>query len=1143
MGCVVTMTAPPAVNNQTSPTSTAPASSAAGMPPPLRSDWVSEYPPPRSLPLDQEALRIFEHAYAIGLKVEPLDDPAITFSTLMLALLEGRDETSQWFARLASTLGPIPDLVFSEKNTDRTTVQSLVPNPGKPEPVRLAADKHLLTSSARGVLETAEGWAQRVGGSDIGVRHLVASYVLNPPPQHRRQLANWQYQNAKWRKAFFEWVATRYTAEQWLDASQRPAPAAPAHAFEQQEVKGESLAFPGDPHTLTVLTTAAAYHANRKDQWLRLRTVFHALVDTARHDTSMATTIRPLLDAVDAAGSEYQRALAEYRAEQGPAKPPVPFTALDISPRVLNTLETARELEVATQTVNDAEPLVGLLHLAGALVARRGGADETRVPMGLKLPELRIALIDYAAAAGESTEVWREALGEEEDVQCGRPLELNSDEPEAVVRLDEEWTSDPLGIRRDVRTFAALLASERLEPPLSIGLFGPWGSGKTTFLKRLRREVEGLAQEAQQAVAAGHSTPYVRNVVHVDFNAWHFAESALTSSLVDTILRELRQHIQDDKVMDGKAWWQQKLDELETAQRRTEAAEAVQRAVQSKVNEAETALTVKRAAAAQAVTSFQAVLQRIWTATTAALQGSDVVKDSGVIEAVGDTVKSAEELRERLATLRARPARLLGDLGWKKALGFAALVLIVPPFVAWLTSRILRGTEATQVLSFITASLAVIGTWARAATGAVSKVDKAIAQVAQAYETRIANDPDVREAQKGLDAAQASAATAAAGLDAARAALACAQVEAANATLPAQILRLASSRIDDQTYNKELTTLSLARADLEKLSRILRDQRSVAPVAPPSVAEALAVDRVILYIDDLDRCKPQDVVRVLQLVHMLLAFELFVVVVAVDARWVSESLKQSYHWLADGDGVQHDGAGDGAGHPQSQMGHLSPQDYLEKIFQIAFWLEPMTVSQAAGYLASLVGDSGDSGRPPVGSATAPETASGAPPAEVHIASIELDYMRYLAAYVGTSPRRVKRFVNAYRLIKAGMSDSQLGTFITQRAADDGGQRSGPYQLVIGLLVIGTGAPSSSAQILTELAECHPGLPMETVVERLRSREHPDWTMAAQVIEALARSQKAKNVAELRGWAQKVRRFLLNGGQDSPAGGVKVLQAV
>ncbi len=450
-------------------------------------------------------------------------------------------------------------------------------------------------------------------------------------------------------------------------------------------------------------------------------------------------------------------------------------------------------------------------------------------------------------------------------------------------------------------------------------------------------------------------------------------------------------------------------------------------------------------------------------------------------------------------------------------------------------------------MSFVTATLSVIGVWARAATGAVSKVDKAVAEVAHEYETRIATDPAVQKAQKTLDAAQAGAATAAAGLAAARAALARARAEAANATLPAQMLQLASSRIDDRTYNKELTTLSLARTDLEKLSRILRDQRSSSTVADagatagPEVAagaQPRLVDRVILYIDDLDRCKPDDVVRVLQLVHMLLAFELFVVVVAVDARWVSESLKQSFKWLADADGTKHDGAGDRAARP-SEMAHLSPQDYLEKIFQIAFWLEPMTVSQAAGYMASLVGDPGDSNPPVVGSRTSQGTPSETAPAEVEIAQIELDYMRYLAAYVGTSPRRVKRFVNAYRLIKAGMSDSQLSTFVTERAADDGGQRSGPYQLVIGLLVIGTGAPSSSSQILTELADCHPGLSMDKVVEGLRSRAHPDWTMAAQVIEALTRSQKAKNVAELRGWAQKVRRFLLTGGQYRQVGGVKV----
>jgi hypothetical protein len=147
---------------------------------------------------------------------------------------------------------------------------------------------------------------------------------------------------------------------------------------------------------------------------------------------------------------------------------------------------------------------------------------------------------------------------------------------------------------------------------------------------------------------------------------------------------------------------------------------------------------------------------------------------------------------------------------------------------------------------------------------------------------------------------------------------------------------------------------------------------------------------------------------------------------------------------------------------------------------------------------------------------------------IEIAGIELDYMRALAAYVGPSPRRVKRLVNAYPVIKTRMSDAQLSTFLTDRATDDGDLRSGPYQIVIGLLVIGTGAPSSSAQILREMAEWDPRDGLDKVVEKFRSRNHADWTMAAQVIETVMQTQKAKDVSELRGWARKVGRFLLNG---------------
>ena len=60
------------------------------------------------------------------------------------------------------------------------------------------------------------------------------------------------------------------------------------------------------------------------------------------------------------------------------------------------------------------------------------------------------------------------------------------------------------------------------------------------------------------------------------------------------------------------------------------------------------------------------------------------------------------------------------------------------------------------------------------------------------------------------------------------------------------------------------------------------------------------IDRIVLYIDDLDRCPPDRVVEVLEAVHLLLAGELFVVVVAVDPRWMLRAIRYHYRDLFTG---------------------------------------------------------------------------------------------------------------------------------------------------------------------------------------------------------------------------------------------------
>ena len=104
------------------------------------------------------------------------------------------------------------------------------------------------------------------------------------------------------------------------------------------------------------------------------------------------------------------------------------------------------------------------------------------------------------------------------------------------------------------------------------------------------------------------------------------------------------------------------------------------------------------------------------------------------------------------------------------------------------------------------------------------------------------------------------------------------------------------------------------------------------------------IDRIVLYIDDLDRCPPTRVVEVLEAVHLLLAGRLFVVVVAVDPRWLLRSIAAHYAELFQGEHL-----------PAAETWIDGPAQYLEKIFQIVLTLPPLEEGGYRRLIDSLVG--------------------------------------------------------------------------------------------------------------------------------------------------------------------------------------------
>ncbi|MCP4423982.1 MAG: hypothetical protein GY803_05790, partial [Chloroflexi bacterium] len=101
---------------------------------------------------------------------------------------------------------------------------------------------------------------------------------------------------------------------------------------------------------------------------------------------------------------------------------------------------------------------------------------------------------------------------------------------------NNDWTDQPIGKidddRLDFDEYSQILTeiARTAGTPLTIGIFGPWGSGKTSLMQLTAEALEGK-YKAPPAVW---------------FNAWHYdKEEALWRALVVRVLAELRPDVPD----------------------------------------------------------------------------------------------------------------------------------------------------------------------------------------------------------------------------------------------------------------------------------------------------------------------------------------------------------------------------------------------------------------------------------------------------------------------------------------------------------------------------------------------------------------------------------------------------------------------
>lgn len=231
------------------------------------------------------------------------------------------------------------------------------------------------------------------------------------------------------------------------------------------------------------------------------------------------------------------------------------------------------------------------------------------------------------------------------------------------------------------------------------------------------------------------------------------------------------------------------------------------------------------------------------------------------------------------------------------------------------------------------------------------------------------------------------------------------------------LLDFVNARLDEAYYEKQLGLMHQVRRDLDELTEGL----VVYPHDPHAQAKRELFPRgparVVLFVDDLDRCPPQRVVEVLEATQLLVKTSLFVVVLALDVRYITRALEKAYSGIL------------------TRRGDPSGLDYIEKIVQIPYQMRPIQTSALPRYLGAQmrlaapppvrvtpIEPSGETPPPDDEAKDAPPP----PPAPVArrlttevitFTQAQFELVQSYCRHINLTPRAAKRLTNVYKLLK------------------------------------------------------------------------------------------------------------------------------
>lgn len=649
---------------------------------------------------------------------------------------------------------------------------------------------------------------------------------------------------------------------------------------------------------------------------------------------------------------------------------------------------------------------------------------------------------------------------------------VNNYIPYYLTEGDHKATEDQLDFEADIDSLATVICLKSVKPPLAIGLFGNWGSGKSFFMEKLQERIE--------KISASSFDGYMKNIVSVRFNSWHYSDANLWASMILQIFESMNAWAA--KTQTGTAAVQEIYKKLNVTRAQIEETElkiAASIAEQETIKSKQKALEAKLAAERKTLS--------LWTANEL---GQLIFADPQIRNELADIKKEFqnEELDENIIQLRGQ-LRTVDGVWNQMTKAFQFLKKERSAGIFWLCVGlvIFMVMGSILIIAFRDKIQEYVGGLTLATTAMVASLAGVIRILQPGFKyagklfdylkgfvTRF----EAQQSKKEIEARQVTSelSESVKAMEAEQQTLEEQKMQAKNTLKTLQdklneigsgraLASFLSSKSKDNTYISQLGIISWIRKDFEQLNNEFIQQKEANDNAPMLVP-SIQIDRIVLYIDDLDRCNEDVVVNVLEAIHLLLAFPLFVVVVGVDPRWLNNALTMKYSGLfgagnkekMEQETVEHDLA-----HSTSLGRIATSYDYLEKIFQIPFALKPINKSGREKLIKYLLKDelAGEEQTKTKAKEVAstlknnannteakiPESPSGSnvpadelvvntiqpqegipasatqepiaiPKRKLEITDEELAYMQQIAALFGNTPRTINRYVNIYRIIKA-----------------------------------------------------------------------------------------------------------------------------